>query len=181
MSDAFTRLYRDHVAGVYGYLAYRLGSRREAEALTEATFEWAFGRRTSFGSDRKENDVRLLRIAREVARDQLRESEPGGDPGFEAELDGALGRLERQERSVLALRYGGGLRAPEIARVLGMSQDRVRRAQSRGLRRLRTELERPPRRETGGSASASAGDHQESDTEQGEPEDEEGHASEPPG
>ena len=77
---------------------------------------------------------------------------------------------------MIALRYGAGLAPPEIARVLGVSEDRVRRAQSRGLRRLRTELEsaaaagkRPDR----GSISARrepGGDHEGGDDEQREPE-----------
>ena len=42
MTDALARRYRDHIPDVYGYFAYRLGSRAEAERLTQATFERAF-------------------------------------------------------------------------------------------------------------------------------------------
>ena len=144
MSKAFARLYTEHVGDVYGYFAYRFGSRAEAEQLTQATFERAFRERSSFGSESRESRVRLLTIARDAGRGQSAVASANADDlGLGADLGEALERLERLERSVVALRYGGGLASPDIARVLGISEDRARRAQSRGLRRLRTELERP--------------------------------------
>jgi len=188
MSDAFTRRYRDYVSDVYGYFAYRLGSRAEAERLTQATFERAFRERTAFGSDRKETGVRLLTIARQAGRGTAPVSGSDDDGlGVGRDLAAALARLERRDRSVIALRYGAGLASPEIARVLGVSEDSVRRAQSRGLRRLRTELESRSRQRTDDSTDArsvpaggAGGDHEGGDHEQPQPEGEEGRGPEPP-
>ena len=118
--------------------------------------------------------VRLLTIARDAGRGQSAVASANADDlGLGADLGEALARLERLERSVVALRYGGGLASPEIARVLGISEDRARRAQSRGLRRLRTELERP---QPAGDAEpesvparGAAGDEEGGDQEQAEP------------
>ena len=110
MSDAFTRRYRDHIPDVYGYFAYRLGSRAEAERLTQATFERAFRERTRFGSDRTETSVRCLTIARETGRGAKSvDGSDGDDLGIETDLAAALERLERLDRAVIALRYGAGL------------------------------------------------------------------------
>jgi DNA-directed RNA polymerase specialized sigma24 family protein len=172
MSDNFVRLYEENVSDVYGYFVYRLGSRAEAEASTRATFERAFREPAPFGSDREQDRVRLLTIARATAsgRGPIGDVD-GGDPGIGADLAAALARLERVERAVLALRYGARLEVPEIARVLDLSEGRARRALSRGLRRLRTELERPERHRPGDTAelrsvSARLADHDQDHGEQ---------------
>ena len=175
MSDAFVRLYEENVTDVYGYLVYRLGSRAAAEATTRATFERAFDESTPFGADREQNRVRLLMIARTAAagRSPTREAN-GDDAGITPDLAAALERLDRLERAVLALRYGARLQVPGIARVLDLSEDRTRRALSRGLRRLRTELERlerPRRDEPAPGSGPSALPHHDQDhreREQGE-------------
>jgi DNA-directed RNA polymerase specialized sigma24 family protein len=188
MSDAFTRRYRDYVSDVYGYFAYRLGSRAEAERLTQATFERAFRERTTFGSDPKETSVRLLTIARETGRGRNPvDGSDDEDLGIETRLAAALAALERGERAVIALRYGARLASLEIARVLGLSEDWARRTQSRGLRRLRTELESRRRQPASDPAEARSvpaggpgGDHQRGDHEQREAESDEDRGPEPP-
>ena len=173
MSDAFVRLYEENVTDVYGYLVYRLGSRADAEALTRATFERAFDEAAPFGADREQDRVRLLTIARTTATGLARDVD-GDDPGIDPDLAAALERLDRVERAVLALRYGARLQVPGIARVLDLSEQRARRALSRGLRRLRTELEREERTRrddpTPGSAPAGLPDHDQDhrEREQGE-------------
>ncbi|MGH2950654.1 MAG: RNA polymerase sigma factor, partial [Solirubrobacterales bacterium] len=142
------QLYEQHVSDVYGYFVYRFGSRAEAEALTAITFERAFGEWKTMRSDWDGAGVLLMRIARDASADR-RPAPDSDDSGIAQDLAAALASLERRERSVLALRYGARLRGPQIARVLEMSETSVRRVLSRGLRRLRTELESPqgPRRE----------------------------------
>ena len=143
MSGDFLSLYEEHVPNVYGYLAYRLGSRAAAEKVTEATFERAFRERVSLGPKPDQARISLLRIAREAASKEVAAGAgEDDDPGIAADLTSALGQLGREERSVLALRYGAGISVREVTRVLDLSEGRVRRALSRGLRRLRTELER---------------------------------------
>lgn len=157
MSGDFLSLYERHIPDVYGYLAYRLGSRAAAEEGTEATFETASSERVSLGPKPDQARISLLRIAREAASKQLTEgSRDDDDPGIAPDLAGALEQLGREERSVLALRFGARLSVREVARVLDLSEGGVRRVLSRGLRRLRTELERWDRLHTAASERGSA-------------------------
>jgi RNA polymerase sigma factor (sigma-70 family) len=53
----------------------------------------------------------------------------------------AVRRLPRRHRTVIALRYGAGLPAPEVARLLGTTRMAVVQATRRALERLRKDLE----------------------------------------
>lgn len=142
MGDPGSR-YEEHLAEVYGYLAYQVGSRAEAEHLTRATFERASSEAGVFGSSPEQTRVSLLRIAHRSSAGSRNGKRPAvGDPCMSAELADALARLERRERSVLALRFGARLSGRDTAVVLDLAEEDVRRLLSRGLRRLRTELER---------------------------------------
>ena len=161
MSNAFVRLYEQNVQDVYAYLVYRVGSHVEAERLTQQTFERAARRWRSLPADSAEERLWLFGIARRLAG-VVESAGEREDPGLAGDLANALAQLDPSARSVVALRLGGQLTAPEIARVLGASDDAVRRRLTRSLRRLRTELDgrregSPPgraelRREDGGDA-----------------------------
>lgn len=166
MPASFEEIYDDHVWHVYGFLAYRTGSRTEAEDLTQETFERAvkaFGR---FDPTRASPKTWLLAIATNVLidthrRKAVRPSEatdpsvladlaPGseGAPnlGVSPELEAALATLTVRDREIVALRYGGDLTGPEIAALLGLTLANVQQILSRSLRRLRVELERDAQR-----------------------------------
>jgi RNA polymerase sigma-70 factor (ECF subfamily) len=160
MASDFLKPFEEHVSSVYGYLAYRLGSRTAAESLTEATVDRAFRDRNWPSFDSGQARIFLLRVAREAASDHgVPSGAVGNDLDITPDLAEALEQLGREERSVLALRYGAGLRPREIAAVLDLSENGARRALSRGLRRVRTELERRERTHAAGSdrGSVSAG------------------------
>jgi RNA polymerase sigma factor (sigma-70 family) len=162
----FLDAYNDHVWQVYGYLAYRLRSREEAEDLTQLTFERALRAWERYDPSRASLVTWLLAIARNALIDHRRRqappsqaaltwgevaeadlpSEPGPEQelGLSPELGAALKRLGRRERSVLALRFGGDLKTAEIAEMLDLSVANVQQILSRTLRRLRRELERGP-------------------------------------
>ena len=114
----FARVYDEHVARVYGFLAYRVESRHTAEDLTQATFERALRAWSRFDPRRGSEITWLLAIARNVhidhlRRDRSRLTEPIDEhtgpttPGPEERLRratraaGALGVAERA-------RPGGG-------------------------------------------------------------------------
>jgi RNA polymerase sigma-70 factor (ECF subfamily) len=149
MSDTFVHFYEQNVSDVYGYLAYRTGSRDQAERLTQVTFERAARGWESLGADHDGARVWLFSIARDAANGR-----PGGvgpdDAGMPSDLARALRGLDRSERSAIALRLGGRLVGPQIARVLDVTENTVRRRLSRGLRRLRSDLD-------GGDERPSAG------------------------
>ena len=163
-TSAFAQLYDDEVWNVYGFFGYRVGSREEAEDLTQLTFERALRAWDRFDPGRASARTWLLAIAhnllvdhyrgdRSARREPLPEGEPGEatlgqleDPseaalGISPELENALAGLTDRERELIALRFGGDLAGPEIAGVTGLSVDNVHQILSRSLRRLRAELE----------------------------------------
>ncbi len=158
----FLDAYEEHVWDVYGYLAYRIGSRTDAEDLTQVTFERALRAWERFDERKGSMRTWLLAIARNALIDHSRREglrkhisledeveahlpiQPGAEEteiGLSPELEAALGHLRQREREVLALRFGGDLRGAEIAELLGISGANVHQILSRSLRKLRQEFE----------------------------------------
>jgi DNA-directed RNA polymerase specialized sigma24 family protein len=137
--------FEEHVPSVYGYLSYRLGSQTAAEELTLATLESGALGGVAVGAGVGETKTSLLAIAHRLAASHPAAGTASGDPRVSAELARALEQLPARERAVLALRYGARLSGPEAALVLGQSEADANRWFSRGLRRLRTDLEREER------------------------------------
>jgi RNA polymerase sigma-70 factor (ECF subfamily) len=150
----FEQLYEEHAQALYGFLAYRTGDRVLAEDLLSETFERALGARRRFNPLRGSAKGWLYSIALNCARNAVRSRGvetralerlgapvESADPGlsFEdrEELSEALARLAAEEREALALRFGAGLSAPEIARVTGERLTTVEGRVYRGLRKLR--------------------------------------------
>lgn len=156
-------MYDQQVWRVYGYFAYRVRSRADAEDLTQATFERALKAWDRFDPARSEVSTWLIAIARNALTDHHRRakhrqarslsdgsvfdselpSEEGPEErlGLAPELAEALSKLSRKERGVLALRFGADLRGPEIADLLDTSLASVQQTMSRALRRLRRLLD----------------------------------------
>ncbi len=84
--------------------------------------------------------------------DELRQLSP--------ELAGAISRLGMREREAVALRFGGELRGPEIAEVMGITLANAQQILSRALRKLRRELVRSEAQRAG-AGEADAGDGEE--------------------
>ena len=144
---------------MYGFLAYRLASEREAEDLTQLTFERAFKAWSRFNPARASAKTWFISIARNALIDRarrarLRPEHPVAEPpetalqdaeldsklGIEPNLERALAGLKGRDREVLALRFGADLEATEIATALNLSAANVHQILSRSLRRLRDEL-----------------------------------------
>ena len=158
----FEQAYDDNLARVYGFFAYRVGSRDDAEDLTQHTFERALRSWDRFDSRRAAISTWLLAIARNLLIDHYRAAVPepvsiplqdvpagelpaynGAGPslGLEPELAEALDGLEQRDREILALRYGADLTGPEIVELTGLTLANVQQIISRSLRRLREALE----------------------------------------
>jgi len=171
--EQFARLYDEHVWTIYGFFGYRLGSREDAEDLTQLTFERALKAWGRFDPERAGVGTWLLAIARNLLIDHHRadrsdrvepldgglapENEPaGGMPetvlGLDPDLEAALDRLDDRARELVALRFGGDLNGPEIAGLMGLSLANVQQILSRTLRRLRYELETAPLRDEADTA-----------------------------
>jgi RNA polymerase sigma-70 factor (ECF subfamily) len=112
-AERFARLYDEHIWTVYGFFGYRLGSREDAEDLTQQTFERALKAWGRFDERRAGPATWLLSIARNLLIDHHRadrsdrlepigevmpEQEPAGDDpaqslGIDPDLAIALSRL----------------------------------------------------------------------------------------
>jgi RNA polymerase sigma factor (sigma-70 family) len=147
-----------HIWEIYGFLAYRTGSRADAEDLTQETFERAFKAWGRYDPTRASVRTWLTAIARNLLIDHYRSSRSAherpldDDPGLEAppealdlgldpNLANALATLGDRDRQIIALRYGADLSGPEIAEITNLSLANVQQILSRSLRRLRSELD----------------------------------------
>lgn len=158
----FGETYEEELPRVYGYVAYQVASKEEAEDLTQQTFERALAHWGEFDDRRATITTWLLAIARNlvvdhyrararrpptVSLDELSEGQLNTtaytDPavGVAPELESALAALGERERELIALRYGADLSGPQIASVTGLTVANVQQILSRSLRRLRVELE----------------------------------------
>jgi RNA polymerase sigma-70 factor (ECF subfamily) len=160
----FAKAYDAQIDNVYGFFAYRVRCRNDAEDLTQRTFERALKAWRRFDPERAPVGVWLLAIARNLLVDHYRadtssrhrpldeveEGELGSevatpDLGIEPELAAALAALSPRDREIVALRFGGGLTGPEIAELADLTLANVQQILSRSLRRLRVELEETAR------------------------------------
>jgi RNA polymerase sigma-70 factor (ECF subfamily) len=158
----FTAVYDEHVWNVYGFFAYRLRSRADAEDLTQLTFERALRAWSRYDAGRASVSSWLLVIARNLLVDHLRadrrflhdpiddllDHAMAGAPdhhdlGLDPDVERALARLGDRERELIALRFGGDLTGPEIAAMTGLTLANVQQILSRALRRMRATLDEP--------------------------------------
>jgi RNA polymerase sigma-70 factor (ECF subfamily) len=156
----FAGVYDEHVWRVYGFFAYRLSSRADAEDLTQQCFERALKAWGRYDEARASVATWLLVIARNLLVDHLRsggsvslrpidegEAEtiaaPPDQPrlGLEPGLERALAELGPRERELIALRFGGDLTGAEIAELTGLTLANVQQILSRSLRRMRASLD----------------------------------------
>jgi RNA polymerase sigma factor (sigma-70 family) len=143
---------------VYAYVAYRIDEGSEAEDVTSEVFERALKYRASYDSSRGEPIAWLLGIARHCLHDRavgarrdasLEEWDDVSPQDVEREavqhvtLDAALQSLDERGRELIALRYGAGLKAREIAAVLGIKTNAVEVALHRVLAQMRGLLDAP--------------------------------------
>jgi RNA polymerase sigma factor (sigma-70 family) len=153
----FSTVYDEHVWHVYGFFAYRVRSRADAEDLTQVTFERALRAWGRYDAAKAGVGTWLLAIARNALIDHVRshrtrqehsveelpEQQTFDHPslGLQPELERALNTLGERERELIALRFGGDLTGPEIAALTGLTLANVQQILSRALRRLRTAMD----------------------------------------
>lgn len=166
MNGDFADAYDEQVWNVFGFFAYRVASRNDAEDLTQQTFERALRAWSRFDPARAPLGVWLISIARNllvdhyrrngaaprsepldsVPEEQLGSEAPSPDLGLDPALAEALSTLSPRDREIVALRFGADLTGPEIAETTGLTLANVQQILSRSLRRLRTHLESAPSR-----------------------------------
>lgn len=155
-------LFDEHAQGLFGFIVYRTGNRALAEDVVADTFERAFKARHRFDRRRGGEKSWLYAIALNRLRDLKRraavesaaleglakQAEPSipmeSRVASDHELHRALRDLPPAERDALALRFGGDLTVPEVAKVLGEPLSRIEGRVYRGLQRLREQIEQEP-------------------------------------
>jgi RNA polymerase sigma-70 factor (ECF subfamily) len=159
-SRDFADVYEEQIWRVYGFFAYRLKSRQDAEDLTQYTFERAWRAWGRYDPARASVSTWLLVIARNLLLDHLRANSTSrqrpategeleaitADPdrfslGLEPEIERALSELGPRERELIAMRFGADLTGPEIAELTGLTLANVQQILSRALRRMRASIE----------------------------------------
>ena len=157
--DAFERLYAEHAHGLLGFLVYRTGDRALAEDLLADTFERVLRGHRRFDRRKASEKTWLYAIALNRLRDHQRReraegraveaigaTSPGSTTGglSAAEARDAVARalesLSEEEREAIALRYGGDLTVPEIAKLTRQRITTIEGRVYRALRKLRDEL-----------------------------------------
>lgn len=157
-SATFAQLYRYNVTPIYSYIYSRVGSRADAEDLTEQTFTEALE-----GLERYEEQGKarawLFTIAHRRVIDHYRSrrqelpfdealDSPVDIPGPEAtvmrreqlaQLAGLVADLDVEKQELLQLRFVAELTYQEIGEVLGSSEGAVKKALYRLLDRLRAQ------------------------------------------
>ena len=171
----FSAVYDEHVWQVYGFFAYRMRTRADAEDLTQQTFERALKAWSRYDPAKASVGTWLIVIARNLLVDHfradrssrqqpldeldggheaLRDAGDGPDLGLEPDLERALATLSAREQEIVALRFGGALTGPEIAEATGLSLANVQQILSRSLRRMRGVLDADAPERAGGEGSA---------------------------
>jgi RNA polymerase sigma factor (sigma-70 family) len=174
--ETFERLYAEHAAPLYRFIAYRTGNSAVAEDLLADTFERAWTSRRRFDLRRGSRKTWLYAIAlnrlrdharREVVEDRAlhevaqRDSGNGSSNGSLEHVElrqlllTAMGCLEETEREALSLRYGADLSLREIAEVLEVPRSTVEGRIYRGLKKLSEEMLEDEQDSVGKSAARS--------------------------
>jgi RNA polymerase sigma-70 factor (ECF subfamily) len=163
MNGDFADAYDEQVWNVFGFFAYRVASRSDAEELTQQTFERALRAWSRFDPERAPLGVWLISIARNLlvdhyrrngaspqqqpleaaSEEQLGSEMPAPNLGIDPALAEALSTLSPRDREIVALRFGADLSGPEIAAATDLSLANVQQILSRALRKLRAQLEEP--------------------------------------
>lgn len=164
MQELFTEIFDRYYKRIFNYIYYRLGNSDDAEELASQVFEQVIRKMYSYSSQRGSIEVWLFTIARNVVNDHYRQKkrrpvvslDPSLDvlsakPGPEetvindetrTHLLAALGSLPQRERNIIAMKFAGGLKNREIAKLTGLSESNVGVIVYRSLKSLRDILER---------------------------------------
>jgi RNA polymerase sigma factor (sigma-70 family) len=157
--DQFERLYEEEAQGLLGFLVYRTGDRALAEDVLADAFEKVLRSRRRFDPRRGSAKTWLYTVALNRLTDVQRRSaterraleriaagseaeDAGGLEDVErgGDLMVALSGLSEEEREAIALRFGGDLTVPEVAKVLGVKLSTAEGRVYRGLEKLRDTL-----------------------------------------
>ena len=154
--DVWRRLFEDESPAIYRYAYSRLGTREDAEDVTNLVFAEAWNAIERYRDEGLPVRAWLFGIARRLAsRHRARFMARNADLSIDAlqvegsadavsvdqvDLAQALASLDAGHTEVLSLRFVHGLSLMEVAVILKTSVDGVKGRQKRGLEALRRQL-----------------------------------------
>ncbi|WP_178019902.1 sigma-70 family RNA polymerase sigma factor [uncultured Paenibacillus sp.] len=160
----FEVIFETYYTRIFKYIRFRVDCEYTAEDLTSQVFEKVLTRYRTFRANRSPFEVWLIAIARNTVNDYYRRQqrrklfslemfkdsasrEQGPEDRTlvreaETELNRALQALKPQERHLLALKFGAGLKNVRIAEFTGMGESHVGVMLYRAMKKLKIELER---------------------------------------
>jgi RNA polymerase sigma-70 factor (ECF subfamily) len=153
----FEALYAEHQAVVLGYVLRRTDSAHDAADVIAETFLvawrrlddaptgasarlWLFGVARRVLANHRRGERRRTELAERLRGELAGRDAPAAPSGELGELAAAFGSLGDGDREVLALEAWEGLRAGEVATVLGCSRNAARIRLHRARRRLRAAI-----------------------------------------
>ena len=159
-SEAFGLIFDEFHGAIFRFVASRVGRPSDAEDLTQIVFVKAIEALPRYEARGVPFGGWLFRLARNTAIDYLRTHREHTDLAdvtgratedrgpesitiLRTDLDavaGALGRLTRDQREVISLRFFAGLSPREVAEIMGRQEGTIRGLQFRAIESLRRSL-----------------------------------------
>ncbi len=149
--EAFGLLYKEHHGSIYRFARTHLhGAAEDAvgetflrawKALPRYTYTGAPFVAWLYGIARHVVTDELRRRGRTETREELPEAGIEFDTDDRLVLASAIGKLPRDQRRIIEMKYLLGMKNPEVAKVLGKGVGAVNAAQWRALKKLREILE----------------------------------------
>jgi RNA polymerase sigma-70 factor (ECF subfamily) len=159
---AFAELYDQFLGPVYRYAFYRVGTRADAEDLSEQVFLQAWAAIDRFRWQGKPFLAWLYALAHNLVIDWRRRAKPAqslddGEHPLDPEspsaaqamtqwldaelLAAAMARITPEQEQVIRLKFMEGFDTSQVARLMDKREGTIRALQFRALRSLRRELE----------------------------------------
>lgn len=160
----FEVIFETYYTRIFKYIRFRVDCEYTAEDLTSQVFEKVLTRYRTFRANRSPFEVWLIAIARNTVNDYYRRQqkrklfsldlfkesasrEQGPEDRTlvreaETELNRALQTLKPQERHILALKFGAGMKNVQIAEFTGLTESHVGVTLFRATKKLKMDLER---------------------------------------
>jgi RNA polymerase sigma-70 factor (ECF subfamily) len=152
--DALDDLYVRYAPPVHRHVLRIVGDEHEAQDVTQLVFVKLMGKASRYEEQRGDVSVWILRIARNLAIDEVRRRRPvpAGDRGSAMQtcddaavelgqaLRDALAALSDEQREVVVLRHLVGMGAREIAARLSKTEAAVHALNHRGRAAMRASL-----------------------------------------
>lgn len=164
MEKEFTYIFETYYKKVFNFVYYRVNQYYTAEDLTSQIFEKVMIKINTYDETKSPFEVWLFVIARNTVNDYFRNLQKRKFLPIDSiknliskkktpediveiaetndELLKALSILDERERSIVALKFGAGLKNVEISKVLGLTENNVGVILFRTMKKLKKELER---------------------------------------